>query len=153
MKMNEFISSSEAEVLKSNPTDKFQKNIINTLNTFTEKLPNKPNIYHLRLMNPQPPILYGLPKLHKTNYPLRPVVSYINTPTYKICKYLNDLLKNMVISKFSIKNSFELTKNLQNLNIQNTDKLISFDVKNLFPSIPIPELKIILNQIYAFQYP
>ena len=66
-KMNEFISLSEAEVLKSNPTDKFQKNIINTLNTFIEKLPNKPNIYHLRLMKPQPPILYGLSKLHKTN--------------------------------------------------------------------------------------
>ena len=152
MKMNEFISSSEAEVLKSNPTDKFQKNIINTLNTFTEKLPNKPNIYHLRLMNPQPPILYGLPKLHKTNYPLRPVVSYINTPTYKICKYLNDLLKDMVISKFSIKNSFELTKNLQNLNIQNTDKLISFDVKKPLPFNFYPRTKNNIKSNYPFQY-
>ena len=99
-------------------------------------------------MNPQPPILYGLPKLHKTNYPLRPVVSYINAPAYKICKYLNDLLKEMFISKFSIKNSLELTKDLQNLNIQNTDKLIFFNVKNLFPSIPIRDLKIILKKLF-----
>ena len=32
------------------------------------------------------PRIYGLPKIHKQNFPLRPVVSLINTPTYYICQ-------------------------------------------------------------------
>ena len=63
-------------------------------------------------MNPQSHILYGLSKLYKTNHPIRPVVSYVNAPIYKICKYINELLKDMFISKFSIKNLLELTKDL-----------------------------------------
>ena len=98
-------------------------------------------------MNPQAPILYGLSKLHKIDHPVRPVVFYINAPAYKICKYLNNLLQGIFTSKFSIKNSLELTQALQHLNIQNSYKLVSFDVKNLFLSIPLSDLKIILEKL------
>ena len=53
-------------------------------------------------MNPHAPILYGLPKIHKTNIPIRPVVSYVNAPVVKICKYLNNLLNNIFVSPFSV---------------------------------------------------
>ena len=66
-------------------------------------------------MNPQAPILYGLPKLHKIDHPIRPVVSYINAHAYKICKYSNNLLQSIFTTKFSIKNSLELTQALQHL--------------------------------------
>lgn len=138
-KVEDFISTSGAELLSSNPTPKFQKQILNTLNQFSNNL--QKNRYSLRIMNPQVPILYGLPKLHKSGIPIRPVVSYVNAPAYKICKYLNNILKGMFTSKFSVKNSIELTNSLQNIKIQNSYKLISFDVKNLFPSIPLLDLK------------
>ena len=38
--------------------------------------------YRLRSSVPQPPKLYGLPKLHKPNVPMRPIVSFCGSPTY-----------------------------------------------------------------------
>ena len=39
--------------------------------------------YSLRNMNTNAPIVYGLPKIHKVNMPIRQVVSYVNTPSCK----------------------------------------------------------------------
>ena len=36
--------------------------------------------------------LYGLCKVHKDNYPLRPVISMLNTPEYELAKYLDGFL-------------------------------------------------------------
>ena len=40
-----------------------------------------------------PPRLYGLPKIHKEDVPLRPIVSAIGSPTYTLAKHLTGLLK------------------------------------------------------------
>ncbi|CAF1513223.1 unnamed protein product, partial [Rotaria sordida] len=37
--------------------------------------------------------LYYLPKAHKPNTPLRPIISGLKHPTIKISKYLDDLLR------------------------------------------------------------
>ena len=37
----------------------------------------------------KPGKLYGLAKVHKDNTPLRPVVSMVGTPEYKLAKYLD----------------------------------------------------------------
>ncbi len=39
------------------------------------------------------PRLYGLPKIHKQEVPLRPIVSAIGSPTYALSKYLCSLLR------------------------------------------------------------
>ena len=40
----------------------------------------------------QPPRIYGLPKIHKANTPLRPTASCVNTFAYDLSSYLADLL-------------------------------------------------------------
>ena len=47
----------------------------------------------LRCSVPQPPKLYGLPKLHKPNTPMWPIVSFCGSPTYQLSKYLTNVLK------------------------------------------------------------
>ena len=47
----------------------------------------------LRCPVPKPPKLYGLPKLHKLNVPMRPVVSFRGSPTNELSKYLTKILK------------------------------------------------------------
>ena len=47
----------------------------------------------LRCSVPQPPKLYGLPKLHKPNIPMWPIVSFRGSPTYQLSKYLSNVLK------------------------------------------------------------
>jgi len=44
---------------------------------------------NLTNFNAKCPIFYGLPKIHKPNIPLRPIVSQINGPTYKLSKYID----------------------------------------------------------------
>ena len=38
------------------------------------------------------PKLYGQPKLHKPNIPMRPIVSFCGSPTYQLSKYLTNVL-------------------------------------------------------------
>ena len=47
----------------------------------------------MRCPVPQPAKLYGLPKLHKPNVPMRPIVSFCGSPTYELSKYLTTILK------------------------------------------------------------
>ena len=53
-------------------------------------------------MNPQSPKLYGLIKNHKPGNPIRPVVSYINSPTRELSIKLNATLKEKQISSHLI---------------------------------------------------
>jgi len=43
----------------------------------------------IRLWIPYHSRLYGLPKLHKDSVLIRPVVSFINAPTYNFCSFLD----------------------------------------------------------------
>jgi hypothetical protein len=40
--------------------------------------------------------MYGLPKIHKEDVPLRPIVNCIASPTYDLAKYLAGLLNPLV---------------------------------------------------------
>ena len=62
-------------------------------------------------------IMYGLCKVHKDidNYPsLRPLLSAINTPTYKLAKFLVPLLKSLTTNKYVVKDSLLLLRELLN---------------------------------------
>ena len=100
-------------------------------------------------MNPQPPKLYSLIKLHKDNYPIRPVVSYVNAPNVKLSKKLIKIIQTQCkfISTHSIKNSLDLVNKIQELYIPDKAILLSFDVKNLFPSIPPTDVVDIVKKL------
>ena len=76
--------------------------------------------------------------MHKEGDPIRPVVSFVTAPSYKLSKRLITLLQiyTKFQPKYSIKNSIELVNNIKDINIPNNAILLSFDVKNLFPSVP-----------------
>ena len=47
------------------------------------------------------PIIYGLPKIHKSGIPLRPIVNTIGSPTYDMAKHLAKTLKPLDGKSFS----------------------------------------------------
>lgn len=53
-------------------------------------------------------IIYGLPKIHKDNAPLRPIISSIGTYNYHLAKYLVEIL-NPLTDDFPLilKDSFD----------------------------------------------
>ena len=78
-----------------------------------------------------PAILYGLPKVHKPNVPLRPVDASYNTPAYNLDKFLVPFLNSITDSTFSLKNSYELVNELGNFDLPRHYFLCSFDITSL----------------------
>lgn len=102
--------------------------------------------YSLKTNNAVPPKLYCLPKIHKDNIPLRPIITNINTPNCKISKYLANILSPLKYSsQFFIENSFQLIDKTKSLHCTNNFKLISLDVKSLLTSISHELIKLALE--------
>ena len=92
-----------------------------------------------------PPKFYGLPKVHKSGMPLRPIVSSIGSVTYETSKELSRILKPLVgRSPHHVQNNQEFLTQLGDIQMGPDDIIMSYDVKALFTSVPIkPLLKII----------
>ena len=85
-KMDSLVTDKQTyEVLKRDPTPALQRKLNNKLLTLkkTDKIDFR-RYNRLRCSVPQPPKLYGLPKLHKPNIPMRPIVSFCGSPTYQL---------------------------------------------------------------------
>ena len=91
----------------------------------------------LKLDNTNIPRAYALIKIHKENYPIRIIVSAINSPTYQFDKSISLLFnKFFPLPSSTIKNSTTLKNKLDYINIPHNYKLVSFDVVALFNNIP-----------------
>ena len=101
----------------------------------------------------KPPKLYSLIKLHKNGYPIRPVVSFFTAPSYIFSKKLIYIITENTnfLAKYSVKNSTELINKIKNINLADNAKLISFDVTNLFPSVPIIDTLVLLEKLLDSQ--
>ena len=51
-------------------------------------------------------VLYGVPKVHKTDCPFRPIVSSVNTYNYNLASFLVNVSKPISTNQFTIKDSF-----------------------------------------------
>ena len=77
----------------------------------------------------EPPKLYGTPKIHKNNTPLRPIASSCCSITYNAAQYLASILTPLVGKNcHSINNTKELVDKLRGLEIPPARKLVSYDV-------------------------
>jgi hypothetical protein len=75
--------------LKKDPTDSIEHTTV----LLVKKSPTAEEIcQQLQPQSSTPPRLYGLPKIHKPDVPLRPTVSTIGSPTYHLAKHLAGLL-------------------------------------------------------------
>ena len=83
------------------------------------------------------PLFYALIKTHKPGNPIRPIVSFIESPSYNLAKFISNLLMPFTNnSPHKLKNSMDLKEKLQNTVVPPGYRLISFDVKSLFTCIP-----------------
>ena len=81
--------------------------------------------------------MYGLPKIHKPDVPLIPIVSFYSSSSYQLSKYLCRLLSPLVgNTPTHIRNSSEFSTfiNTQHLG---EEILVSFDVVSLFTKVLI----------------
>ena len=108
-----------------------------------ELLKDVPNIDAKRFLqvNPKLPHIYGLPKTHKPGIPLRPIVSYCGSLSYKLSKFLADKLSPLVgnFSDSHTKNTSDFIDKIKSLDLSH-GKMVSFDVDSLFTKVPLQDV-------------
>ncbi|KFD47298.1 hypothetical protein M514_11808 [Trichuris suis] len=76
--------------------------------------------------------------MRKPGAPFRPIISTINSTTTELSRYLKKITKPLTGKEPSfVKNSRILARELRDWPLASDEILISYDVKELFPSIPI----------------
>ena len=96
---------SKYAVLNSDPNSKTQREFKKML--LDLKKAGRISNYTYKMLNNIDslcPSFFGLPKIHKPGIPLRPVASFVNSPTYAISGYLARILWPVV---GTVKNSCE----------------------------------------------
>ena len=83
-------------------------------------------------------VLYGLPKIHKLNNPIRPILSTIGTFNYHLAKFFVPIIEPLTINKFTLKNSYDFVKEIKNIDMSNK-VMASFDIQSLFTNVPLNE--------------
>ena len=101
------------------------------------------------------PRMYGVPKVHKTGVPLRPILSMINSPQHEMAKWLAEVLSPVVklFSQHTVVDTFHLCADLDGFaaeyeNLGSTF-MCSFDIASLFTNVPLAEvITITLDALY-----
>ena len=96
----------------------------------------------IRPTGSQRPRMYGLPKTHKKDVPLRPILSMTGSAQHHLAKWLTSIL-NPVLQQFSVNcvpDSFTFVKEVNNFTFSSSSVfLCSFDISSLFTNVPLAE--------------
>ena len=96
------------------------------------------------------PLTYeGYLKIHKTGYPIRPIINWRSAPAYKLAKHLTKLIQLYIPlpNAFNIKNAVHLIDDLHEIPHKQGIRLVSFDIENMYPNIPSNELVHIIERL------
>ena len=96
------------------------------------------------------PTLCGLPKIHKDNNPMRPILSSIGPYNHQcaLCS-LSEVLTPFRQHTSVVKDTFNFLNDISGLSIYNK-VMACLDVRSLFTNIPVQfTINLILDQIYV----
>ena len=85
--------------------------------------------------------MYDSCKVYKASVgnrlPFRPILLTLNTPTYKLAKFLIPILKPLTTNEFTVKDSFHFDEEV--VDQQHDLFMGSLDIDSLFTNIPLNE--------------
>ena len=139
-KMRDLLEDGDTyEAIRRDPIKKVERDLNSKLLKLKrEGKFSESNYFRLRSTDGVIPRIYGLVKIHKEGFPLRPIVSMIGSPLYEVSKYLASIISPLVgKTNFSVKNSMEFIEVLKTCSWSDDDVMVSFDVVNLFTSVPV----------------
>ena len=91
-------------------------------------------------LKPRTPIFYGIPKIHKINSPLRPIVSWFDSPTDNLSKYITHYLQPLTDKLPSfIKDTKHFLQLINDIPLPKNAILVTADVTSLYTNIPHDE--------------
>ena len=138
-KTNHLLNQNTYRSIAKDPTNSIKNKLINILKRVKNQTGLDSNTY--KSMYPTgcvPPKFYGLPKIHKPDTPLRPIVSSCGSVTYGVAKELAKILKPFVgKSPHHITSTQDFVEQAKQIKLEYGECLSSYDVSALFISIPI----------------
>ena len=138
----------ETEKVQRDPTDSYVKEIQTSLSALNKKGYFTAKQYEkIYPSDAIPPRMYGVIKAHKPekNYPMRIVVSTVGSPAYGISSYLVDLIQpTLDKNETRLKNSKSFVEKAKNWTIGTNEVQVSYDVVNLYPSVPLKEATVVI---------
>ena len=145
-KANHLLNQSTYRSIAKDPT----RSIKNKLNNILKRVKNQTGLDSNTYKSMYPtgcvqPKFYGLPKIHKPDTPLRPIVSSCGSVTYGVAKELAKILNPLVgKSPHHITSTQDFVEQARHIKLEPGECLSSYDVSALFTSVPIdPALNII----------
>ena len=138
-KISTLIENGPYQLLNKDPTDRLTRKLSEKLLTLKRNGHLSEAVYNkIRPRHKQPPRIYGLPKIHKADVLLRPIVSCVNTFAYDLSAYLANILSPLTgKSEFTVTNSAHFVSTISSETIRDNEIMVSFDVESLFTNVPI----------------
>ena len=136
--------------LTSDPTSRYKNKLIQLLKNIKSEGGINNTIYkRLYPTGAVSPKYYGLPKIHKGDVPLRPIISSRGSANYETAKEFAKIIKPLVgRSPHHVQNNKEFLESIKNIKLQPDECIMSYDVSVLFTSIPIePAIRIIRKHL------
>ena len=138
-KMSTLIENGPHQLLNKDLTDRLTRKLSEKLLTLKRSGYLSEAVYNkIRPRHKQPPRIYGLPKIHKADVPLRPIVSCVNTFAYDLSAYLANILSPLTgKSEYTVTSSAHFVSTVSYETILENEIMISFDIESLFTNVPI----------------
>ena len=86
----------------------------------------------------QPARLYGLAKIHKTDIPMRPVLSMPGSAYHGVAQVVSNWLSNVPECQINC-NTKTICDALKYVNLEKDESIVSFDVTSLYTNVPVIE--------------
>lgn len=88
----------------------------------------------------------GLPKIHKKNTTIRPLINYTTAPGHRTANKLEQVIKNNIPLKITtVSSSIDFVKK-RTFGYLSQVQLISFDILNLYINVPVQNTLDILRE-------
>ena len=145
-KANSLLNQNTYRSIPRDPTNSIKNKLISILKRVKNQTGLDSNTYKsMYTTGCVSPKLYGLPKIHKTETPLRPIVSSCGSVTYGVAKELAKILKPLVgKSPHHVNSTQDFVEQAKHITLAPGECLSSYDVSALFTSVPVdPALNII----------
>ena len=145
-KANTLLNQNTCRSIPRDPTNTIKNKLISILKRVKNQTGLDSTTY--KSMYPTgcvPPKFYGLPKIHKPDTPLRPIVSSCGSVTYGVAKELAKIFKPLVgKSPHHINSTQDFVEQVKHITLATGECLSSYDVSALLTPVPVdPALNII----------
>ncbi|XP_045466743.1 uncharacterized protein LOC123675429 [Harmonia axyridis] len=148
-KIQSILESKDFKRLPRDPTQALQTKCNKYIDKLGElKYITKEQMKQMKTYNSVAPRIYGNPKVHKDGYPMRPIISSINSPMNSLFKFIADILKTAYDeeNQYYVKDTFHFATTVNNFKLPENYTLISLDVINLFGNLDKNDIIEVLKQ-------